>query len=106
MFMYVILRTEQERRKDSGLSKNLCLKPSSLEEGRRHNCLYGKKGMVKMKIVKILASISAIFLMTAGMASAELLFEENFEDENWKESWTVSSTPAMRTDYVMSGDKA
>lgn len=59
-----------------------------------------------MKIAKILASISAIFLMTVSIASAELLFEENFEAENWKDNWTVSSTPAMRTDYVMSGDKA
>ena len=59
-----------------------------------------------MKISKILATVSAVFLMTASVASAELLFEENFESENWKDSWNGSDKAVVDENLPLSGDKS
>lgn len=58
-----------------------------------------------MKISKILATVSAVFLMTVSVASAELLFEENFESESWTDNWIVT-TSVVDENLPLSGNKS
>ena len=57
-----------------------------------------------MRIRNIFAIAAAVFLMSAAEASAELIFEENFESPDWAEKWTGSGVISDKAS--LSGEKA
>lgn len=57
-----------------------------------------------MKFVKFAAALAAVLVLGTATASAELIFEENFENESSNDNWTGRITTT--TSEYLSGDKA